>query len=207
MWLGRRRGALRIVQLQPAEDHEQQGGDGQVEGEAGQEDLGGARREPGLGDEAVDDAAIDADRREAAGLGAVDHHQPHHHRIDPVLGREGQRHRRQDRHRRRPQRPEGGQGRGDQEHHPGNGDDVAAHQAHRALHQPVDRAVLLGDGEQVGHAHQGHEEVAWEAREDLLGGQAEAQHADEERRRQGQGAHVQRQHRRQQEHHHQGDDG
>ena len=45
---------------------------------------------PGLGDDAIGDAAIDADRREAAGLRAVDHHQTHQQRTDLVLDREAQ---------------------------------------------------------------------------------------------------------------------
>jgi hypothetical protein len=63
----------------------------QVDEEAGQEGGDLVEGQPGLLDHPVGDAAVDADRGEAARLRAVDHHEPHQERADLVLHGEAER--------------------------------------------------------------------------------------------------------------------
>ena len=164
-------------------------------------------------DDRVHRDAVDADGGEAAALRAVDHHHAHEQRVDPVPDGEGQRDRRDDRDRRGRERADRGQQRGDREHDPRDGGDVAADQAHRSPDQQVDGAVVLRDGEQVRDADQREHELGREparhfvAAEDLLGGQADRQRADDERGDERQRAHVDREDGRDREDHDQRDDG
>ena len=187
-------------QLHAAEQEEQQQRHRQVDAQAGQHGRQLAERQARLGDDLVGDAAVDADRREAAALRAVHHHQAHQQRIDAVLGGEAERDRRDDRHRRRADRAHGREQRGDEEHDPRDGGDAPAHRAHRQLDQPVDRAVVLRQREQVGDADQREEQVGREAAHDGLGVHAGHQRADEEGADEGDHAHVDRQHGGQHEH-------
>ena len=88
----------RLQELAAAEREEEQDGDSEVDAEARQEGRDLAQRKPGLGDDPVGDAAVDADRREAAGLRAMDDHQTHQQRRDAVLEREPERDRGDDGH-------------------------------------------------------------------------------------------------------------
>ena len=142
-------------------------------------------------DDAVDDRAEDADRREAAGGRAVDDHQAHQDRVDLVADGEAERDRRDDRHRRGDDRADRGQHRGDREHHPRDQRDAPADRAHRGVHEPVDGAVVVRDREQVGDADQDDEQVAREAGEDVVLGDPDGA-ADDERGGDAEQAHVDR---------------
>ncbi|MNN07466.1 hypothetical protein D3C81_1202920 [compost metagenome] len=182
-------------QAQPAQRHEEAGGHGQVHAQAGE--CGGhlVERQPGLLHDLVGDAAIDADWREAPTLRAVDDHQAHQQRVDAVARRKAQRNRRDDGHRGRADRADRRQQRRDHEHDPRNGGDPAAHRTHRKPHQPVDGAIVLRHGEQVGDADQGQEQVGGKAGKDRLGRHGRDQGADQEGADKGERAHVDRQHR------------
>ena len=71
--------------LRPPSARKSRIGDSEVDAEARQEGRDLAERKPGLGDDPVGDAAIDADRREAAGLRTMDDHQTHQQRRDAVF--------------------------------------------------------------------------------------------------------------------------
>jgi hypothetical protein len=48
------------------------------------------------------------------------------------------------------------------------------------MDQQVDGAVLLRDGEQIGDADQGQEQIAWKAGQDFLASHVDPQPADDE---------------------------
>ncbi len=124
----------------------------------------------------------------------MNNHQSHHDRIDAVLERKTQRHRGQDGDRRRSERTEAGDDGGDQEHDPGNPRHMSAHQFDRALDQPIDSTVDLGDGEQVGNADQCQEEVAREASKYFRRLHSHDERADQKGAREGERAHIDRLH-------------
>ncbi|MCY1214704.1 hypothetical protein D9M72_265300 [compost metagenome] len=156
-------------QAQAAECDEQSRCHGKVDTQAGKGRRHLVQRQPRLLHDLIGDAAIDADRREAAALRTVDHHQAHQQRVDAVARGEPQRDRRDDCHRCRADRADRGQHRRDHEHDPRDRRDPAAHGAHRKPHQPVDGAVVLRHGEQVCDADQRQEQVGGEAGQDSLG--------------------------------------
>ena len=178
----------------------------QVEAQAGQEHRHLGYFQPGFLHHAIGDAAVHADRREAARLRTMDDQQAHHQRIDVVLLGKAQGDRADDGDRGGAQRTERGEHRGDHEHHPRNGHDMAAHRFHCPVHQQVDGAVLLRDGEQIGNADQGQEQIAGKAGQDLLATHVDPQPADDEGQREGDRTHVDRHRGGDDEHDHQTDD-
>jgi hypothetical protein len=187
-------------QLHAAHEEEQQQRHRQVDAEARQHGGDLVERQAGLGDDLVGDAAVDADRREAAALRTVHDHEPHEQRIDAVLGGKAERDRRDDGHRRRADRTHRREQRGDQEHDPRNGGNASAHGAHRQPDEPVDGAVVLRQRKQVGDAHQREKQVGGKAAHDRLRVHAGHQRADQEGADEGDHAHVDGQHRGQHEH-------
>ncbi|MNM51040.1 hypothetical protein D3C81_620940 [compost metagenome] len=140
---------------QPAKSDEDHHGDAQIEQQAGDEQgdrrIGQARG----GNDLIGDATEYTHRRETAALRTVNHHQPHEHGIDAVLHGKVEGNRRKDGRHCRAQGAETGEQRRHHEHDPGYPGHMAANQQHRALDQPVDGAVVLGDAEQVSDADQG----------------------------------------------------
>ena len=189
-----------LQQLAAAEHHEEQQCDRGVDEEAGGEGGHRAERQTGLGDHAVGDAAVDRDRGEAAGLGAVHDHQAHQQRRDLVAEGEAERDRGDDRDGARADRADRGQERRDAEHDPRDRGDAALHRAHREADQPVDGAVVLRQREQPGDADEGQEQAAGKAVDDLGGLLAGEERADEEGADEGEHAHVDGPDRRHHEH-------
>ena len=113
----------------------------------------------------------------------MDHQQAHEQWADLVLGREAERDRGDDRNRAGATAPTGECGRNG-EGVPRDRRDSAAHRAHRHLDQPVDRVVVLRERKQ-GSPNQGQEQPARKAGDDLLGGHAGHQRADQERAHEG----------------------
>ena len=175
--------ALAAQHAHPAEEREYDPGDDRVEGEAREEDGHLALGDVRLGQGIVDDRPVDADRREAARLGAVHDHHAHQQRVDAELHRESEGDRGDDRNRRRADRTDGRQQGGDGEHDPRNGADPPSHGSHRELHEPVHGSVALGEREQVGDAHEHYEDVAREHPEDVVGRHVGGESADQECRR------------------------
>jgi hypothetical protein len=97
--------------------------------------------------------------------------------------------------------------RGDEEHDPRDGGDVAADELHGAADQQVDGSVVLGDREQVGDPDQGQHQLGRKAGQDFVGAQSDRQRADEERGHEGQRPHVDGQERRDREDHDERQDG
>ena len=194
-------------QRPPAQDHEQDRRHRRVDEEACRKGRQRRQGQACLLNHAVGDAAIDADGRKAPGLRAMDDHQAHQQRVDMVSEGKAQRDGRHDRHRAGADCAHGGQQRGNAEHDPGNRPDAALDRAHRHAHQPVDRAVVLRQGEQPGDAHQGQEQPAGKARKDVLGRLRGQQRADQKGPDKGQNAHVYRPDGRHDEHQDQGIDG
>jgi hypothetical protein len=176
----------------PQDEHD--GGHHRIEDKAGEEDGELVLGQVGIGERIVHDRAVDADRGESAGLGAVHDEHAHQQRVDPELDREAERDRRNDRDRRRAHRADRGQHGSDAEHHPGNGADAAADRAHGHVHKPTDRPVQLRDPKQVRDADQDHEDVPREHGEDVVRGHVCRERADEEGRREGEQSHVHRHH-------------
>jgi hypothetical protein len=173
----------------PAEQEEHDDRQQQVEHERAEEQQRRVLGQVVVLDDAVDDRAEHADRREAAGRGAVDHAQPHQHGIDAVLDREAERDRRDDRDGARDDRAGGGQHRGDEEHHPRDRRRPAADRLDGAVDQPVDRAVAGRDREQVRDPDEDHEQIAREPGEDVVLRDAHRR-ADDERGDDAEDTHV-----------------
>jgi hypothetical protein len=160
-------------QVAPAEHHEHHRAQRQVEHERRGEQQHLVLGQVVALDHPVDDAAEHADRGEAACGGAVDDQQAHQHRADPVLDREPEPDRRHDRHRARDHRAGGGERRRHEEHHPRDRRGAPAHRPYRGSHQPVDGSVGVRDREQVRDPDEDHEQIAREAREDVVLGHPE----------------------------------
>ena len=179
---------------QTAEHDEDHHGNPQVEQQAGDEQRERRIGQPGRRHDLIGDATENAHRRKAAALGAMNHHQPHQHRVDAVLHGEVQRNRRQDRGHRRAQRAETGQQCRHHEHHPGDPGDASTHHQHRPLDQPVDGAVVLRDAEQIGDPDQRQEQVTGKPGKDRRRGHFQYHRTDDKGRRKGQRTHVDGQH-------------
>jgi hypothetical protein len=131
----------------------------------------------------------------------------HHQRVDAVATGEAERDRADDGARRRAGRADRREHRGDREHHPGDERDPTADHPHGAAHDEIDGPVVAGDGEQVGHADQGEDEVTADPADDLPLGQAECVHAHQPRGDETERPHVDRQQRAHHEQQDQRDDG
>ncbi len=177
-------------QVQPSEEDEYHRGDDQVGGQGGQEEDELVAGEVLALDDAVDDRAVDADRGEAAGLGAVHHHRAHQERADPVSRREAQCDRGDDRDRGRADRADRRERAGQREHHPGDERHPTPHEADGGVHQPVGGAVGAGDREEVRDTDQDDEQVTGEAGEDAVRVEIGDETADPEGRGEGERAHV-----------------
>jgi hypothetical protein len=106
---------------------------------------------------------------------------------------EGQADRSDDGHRGGDHGAERGEDRDDDEHHPRDERHPAPHHPDRGLHQPVDRPVVLGDGEQVGDADEDDEQVRREVGQHLVGNLlADHEAAEDEQGHESQRAHVHR---------------
>ena len=182
-------------QLATAEHDEQDRRHHRVDDQAGQEDRDLARRQAGVLHDGVGDDAVDADRREAAGLGAVHHEHAHHQRADAVAAGEAEGDRADDRAGGRADGADAGQDRGHREHHPRDERHPSTDGSYGGAHDEVDRPVVARDGEQVRDADQGEDEVTADPAEDLLLVEVEGVHADEPRRDVRQRPHVDGQHR------------
>ena len=99
----------------------------------------------------------------------------------PELHRETEGNGRDDGHRGRAHRSDRSQHTGDGEHDPRDRAHAAADRPHRQVHQPGDRPIALGDGEQVCDAYQDDEDVAREHAEDVVRGHVGGERADQER--------------------------
>jgi hypothetical protein len=89
--------------------------------------------------------------------------------------------------------PDRGEHGGQREHDPGHRANPPANGPHRQLHQPVHGAVVLRHCEQVRDPDQGEEQVAREPGDDVVGGLACDQGADQEGRRERQPPDIDRQ--------------
>lgn len=100
----------------------------------------------------------------------------------------------------RPKRAETGDDGGDEEHHPGDQADASTHQPDGAFDQPVDGAVDLRDGEEVGDGDERQEQITRKARKNIGGFHADGHGAEQEGAGKGERAHVDRLDRRNDEH-------
>ena len=91
-------------------------------------------------------------------------------------------------------RAHGGDGRAHREHRPRHEGHSSSDRADCRVNDPVDRAVVSGQREQVGDADQDDEEAGREAVEDLAGIDGEDQCPDDEGSHQGERTHVHRPH-------------
>ena len=89
---------------------------------------------------------------------------------------------------------------GDPEHDPRDRGNPTPHSLNGQPDEPVDRAVVLGDGEEESDADQGQEQAAGKAGDDGAGGLARHQGSDQEGADERQHAHVDRQDRGDHEH-------
>ena len=194
-------------QLASAHREEQQYRHGEVHAEAGEHGCQLVQRQAGFLDDAVGDAAVDADRREAAPLRTVHHEEPHQQGADLVLEGKAQRDRRDDRHRRRADRADCGERRGNEEHDPRNRRHPSPDRPHRAPDQPVDRAVVLGQCEEIRDPDQRQKQLTGEETDDRLGAEASQQGSDQKGADEGEHAHIDRQSGGNHEHRHQRVDG
>ena len=151
----------------------------------------------------IGDTAVNADRREAAGLAAVRDHKAHQHRTDSVPVGKAHRNGCQDRHGAGTDGADGRQQRCDKEHHPRDYGDAPTGNLDAVMHEQIDRAVALGDREEIGDADQRDEEIAGKAREDLCRGHIDKQRAHDESGGESERAHIDRHCRGDDEHHHQ----
>ena len=117
-------------------------------------------------EEVIDVDAVDTQRAEQAGHAAVDDHHAHHQLVDAVAAGERDSQRGDDAD--REDRADGHEEAGQCEEDPRHDRTVAAHRAHRPTQDDVDRAVLLGEAEEVGQTHQRDHEVDGETTEDLV---------------------------------------
>jgi hypothetical protein len=193
-------------QAATAEHQEDDDSDQQIEAQARKEQMYVVAGQIGALHDLIRDASIDAHGREAAALRAMNHHQSHQERMNAVLLRKAQGYRRDDRDSAGTHCADAREQRRDEEHHPGNGCRVAAHAADGLTNQPVDRAVVLRDREQVGDADQRDEQVTRKARQDVGGRHVDVQAADDEGHDERQCTHVDRQRRPDHEQDHQADD-
>lgn len=150
----------------------------------------GAEVEAGLGDESVDDDAVDGYGGEPSSLRSVDDEHTHHQRIDLVASGETQADGGDDRDGCRAEGADGGDAGGDGEHDPWDQTDAIVYEFDCAIDKYIDGAVVLGDGEEVGHADQGQEEISWKGREDVVGLHSEDDCSEKECADEGQGSHV-----------------
>jgi hypothetical protein len=176
-----------------AEREEQHDGDHQVHQQAGEEEPDLADRQVVLAHHGVGDGAVDADRREAAGLRAVHDEHAHQQGVDLVAAGEAEGDRADDGAGGRAGRTDGGEHTGHREHHPRDQHDASPDGVHRLAHDQVHGAVVLGDREQVGDADQGEDQVAADAADDLLLVETEGVHADQPSGDEGECTHVDRQ--------------
>ena len=135
------------------------------------------------------------------------HHQAHQQRADVIAEGKAQGDGRHNGDRAGADRAHRRQQRRNPEHDPGDRADPALDRTHGHAHQPVDRAVVLRQGEQPGDADQGQEQPARKAGDDILGGLRGQQRADQKGADKGQDAHVDRPDGRDHEHQHQRIDG
>jgi hypothetical protein len=165
-----------------------------VEDQVGHEDADRTGRQVAAVDDAVGDHPEHPKRREVSRRRAVNHHQPHQHRVDPIPSGEGHADGRDDRHGRGAQRAKRDKDPAEHEHHPRQRGHPTPDRADRTPDEPVDRAVPFRDGEQVRDPDQDHEQICGKAGQHLRCRGTENRRADGERADKGEDAQVDRPH-------------
>jgi hypothetical protein len=130
----------------------------------------------------------------------MDDHQAHEQRRDAVFESEAECDRRDNRNCARADRADRRQDSGDPEHDPRDCDDPTSYASDRQPDEPVNRAVILGNGEEKGDPDQGQEQAARKAGDDSTGGLARHQGSDQECSDEREHPHVDRQDRSHHEH-------
>ena len=122
----------------------------------------------------------------------MNHHESHQQRMNAVLLRQAQRYRRDDRDGAGLTAPTLVSGAVTKNITQGMAAVWPRTRADGLTHEPVDRAVVLCDREQVSDADQRNEQVTWKARQDVGGRHVDEQASDDEGHDQRKRAHVDR---------------